>query len=195
MSPAAYKEMLRVIKFVIDTKHLALKLKPTLLDENVQWELIAYSDSDFAGDKETRISIARFVLYLMGVPVSWRSKGMKSVTLSSTEAEYVALSEAAKEVKYVYQLLMSMGVEVKLPIVVRVDNIGAIFMSNNVAVSQRTKHVDIRYHFVREFVLDGFLKVVFVKTEDNDADIFTKNLNGELYARHAKKMVMKKEMN
>ena len=194
-SPAAYKEMLRVIKFVIDTKHLALKLKPTPLDENVKWELIAYSDSDFAGDKETRISIAGFVLYLMGVPVSWRSKGMKSVTLSSTEAEYVALSEAAKEVKYVYQLLMSMGVEVKLPIVVRVDNIGAIFMSNNVAVSQRTKHVDIRYHFVREFVLDGFLKVVFVKTEDNDADIFTKNLNGELYARHAKKMVMKKEMN
>ena len=82
-----------------------------------------------------------------------------------------------------------------MPIVVRVDNIRAIFMSNNVAVSQRTKHVDIRYHFVREFVLDGFLKVVFVKTEDNDADIFIKNLNGELYARHAKKMVMKKEMN
>ena len=145
--------------------------------------------------QETRISIAKFVLYLMGVPVSWRSKGMKSVTLSSAEADYVALSEAAKEVKYVHQLLMSMDVEVKLPIVVRVNNIGAIFMSNNVAVLQRTKHVDIRYHFVHEFVLDGFLKVVFVKTEDNDADIFTKNLNGELYAHHAKKMVMKKEMN
>ena len=71
----------------------------------------------------------------MGVPVSWRSKGMKSVTLLSTEAEYVAMLKAAKEVKYLYQLWMSMGVEVKLPIVVHVDNIRAIFMSNNVAVS------------------------------------------------------------
>ena len=72
--------------------------------------------------------------------------------------------------KYVYQVLKSMGIEVKLPIVIRVDNIGAIFMSENVAVSPRTKHVDVCYHFVREFVQDGFMKVIFVKTTDNDAD-------------------------
>ena len=60
---------------------------------------------------------------------------MKSVTLSSSEAEFVALSEAAKEVKFVYQLMMSISLKVRLPIVIRVDNIGAIFMSRNVAVS------------------------------------------------------------
>ena len=161
-------------------------------EDGPEWQIVAFSDSDYAGDKETRISVAGFILYLMGVPISWHSKGEKSVTLSSSEAEYVALSEAAKEVKYVYQVLASMGIQVKLPIVVRVDNIGAIFMSNNVAVSQRTKHVDIRYHFVREFVFDGFLKVIFVKTDDNDADIFTKNVSGDLYQRHSKKMVIKK---
>ena len=91
------------------------------------WEIIAFSDSDYATDKETRISIAGFVLYLMGVPISWKSKGMKSVTLSSSEAEYVALSEAAKEVKFVYQVLKSVNLNVQLPIVIRVDNIGAIF--------------------------------------------------------------------
>ena len=63
---------------------------------------------------------------------------MKLVTLSSSEAEYTALSEAAKEVKFVYQVLQSMGIKVKLPIVIRVDSIGAIFMSGNVTVSPRT---------------------------------------------------------
>jgi len=190
-SPAAYKEMLRVIKHVLDTRDLAIRVAPIDL-LNDEWIIIAFSDSDFGGDKETRISIAGFILYLMGVPISWRSKGQKSVTLSSSEAEYVALSEAAKEIKFVYQLLISMGMKVKLPIIVRVDNLGAVFMSENVSVSQRTKHVDIRYRFVQEFVLDGFIKVMFVKTEDNDADIFTKNLGGDLHDRHSKKMIIKK---
>ena len=117
---------------------------------------------------------------------------MKSVALSSGEAEYVALSEAAKEVKFIYQVLRSMGVKVKLPIIVRVDNIGAIFMAENVAVSQRTKHVDVRYRFVQEFVMDGFLKIIFVRTGDNDADIFTKNLGGDLHEKHRDKMVIPK---
>ena len=116
----------------------------------------------------------------------------KSVTLSSTEAEYVALSEVAREVKFVYQLLDGMGMKVKLPIVIRVDNLGAVFMSENVSVSQRTKHVDVRYRFVQEFVFDGFIKVIFVKTENNDSDIFTKNLGGVLHERHSKKMIVEK---
>ena len=190
-SPAAYKEMLRVMKFVLDTRSLAIKVAPVGLIED-EWIVVAYSDSDFGGDKETRISIAGFILYLMGVLISWRSKGQKSVTLSSSEAEYVALSEAAKEVKFVYQLLVSMDMKVKLPIVVHVDNLGAVFMSENVSVSQRTKHVDIRYRFVQEFVLDRFIKVIFVRTEDNDSDIFTKNLGGDLHERHSKKMIVEK---
>jgi hypothetical protein len=192
-SPAAYKELMRVLKYVLDTKNLSLKMHPEKQDENMQWSIVAYSDSDFAGDSETRISIAGFILYLMGVPISWKSKGQKGVTLSSSEAEFVALSEAAKEVKFVYQILQSMGVRVVLPIVIRVDNIGAIFIGSNVAVSQRSKHIDVRYHFVREFVHGGFLRIIFVRTKENDADIFTKNLSGELHDIHATKMVEKKE--
>ena len=70
--------------------------------------------------------------------------------------------------------------------------IGAIFIGSNVAVSQRSKHIDVRYHFVREFVHDGFIRIIFVKTVDNDADIFTKNLSGELHEKHAVKMVGEK---
>jgi len=124
-SPAAYREMLRVIKFVIDTKNLAIKVAPTYL-VNDEWTVVAFSDSDFGGDKETRISVAGFIIYLMGVPISWKSKGQKTVALSSSEAEYIALSEAAREVKFIYNVLISLIFSVKLPIIVNMDNLGAI---------------------------------------------------------------------
>ena len=73
--------------------------------------------------------------------------------------------------------------------IVSVDNIGAIFLGNNVAISDRTKHIDIRAKFVTQMCLDGFLKVIFVKSENNDSDIFTKKLPSELYHKHARKMV------
>jgi len=159
LSPAAYKEMLRVVKFALDTRNLGIKVAPILLI-NDEWIVVAFSDSDFGGDKEIRISVAGFIVYFMGVPISWKSKGQKTVALSSSEAEYVALPEAAKEIKFVYQVLISMDFKVKLPIIVHVDNLGTILMSENVSVSQRTKHVDIRYRFVQEFVLDGFIKII-----------------------------------
>ena len=100
-SKLQFREMLRVIKFVLDTKDLSLKMVPTLHDGI--WHLEAFSDSDFANDKETRISVYWYVIYFCGVPVAWRSKSMRSVVLSTTEAEYVAISEVVNEIKFVYQ--------------------------------------------------------------------------------------------
>ena len=95
--------------------------------------------------------------------------------LSSSEVEDVALSEAVKEVIFVIQLLRSMKIIVKYPVMVRVDNIGAIFMASNIATTCHTKHVNIRYKYVNEYVKDGVVKIVFVKSADNDSDILTKN--------------------
>eukprot|EP00980_Cylindrotheca_fusiformis_P025025 scaffold12934_cov105-Cylindrotheca_fusiformis.AAC.1 len=86
-----------------------------------------------------------------------------------------------------------MRVKVELPIIVRVDNNGAIFMAENVSVSPRTKHIDVRYKFVNEFVEDGFIQIIFVRSEENDADLFTKNLGGELFEKHSKKMIEDRE--
>ena len=94
----------------------------------------------------------------------WKSKAKKSVTLSSAEAEFVSLSEATKEIKFVVQILESMGIGVGIPIVIRVDNVGAIFMSENALTSSQTRHMDIRYHFVREYVEDGFIRTIFVRS-------------------------------
>ena len=72
---------------------------------------------------------------------------MKSVVLSTTEAEYMALSEVVKEIKFIVQLLQTMNIEVELPITVHVDNVGAIWLSNNHTTSDRTKDIDIRASF------------------------------------------------
>jgi hypothetical protein len=186
---AAYKEMLRVIKFVLDTKNYCWKLNPVF--ENEEWDLVSYSDSDWAGNPENRISVTGFIIYLLGAPICWRSKGQKGVTLSSSKAEYVAMSEAVKEICFIYFLLKGMEVNVKLPIVVRCDNVGAIFMAENSCSGIRTRHIDTRYHFIREHVEDGLIKIVFVKSIISDADMFTKNVGKEAYEKHVNRFLGK----
>jgi hypothetical protein len=90
---------------------------------------------------------------------------------------------------FVLQLLESMHIKVELPITVRVDNIGAIWMSQNVNTSSCTKHVDICTKYVNEYCKDGVLKVIFVKSADNDSDIMTKNLGGDLHSKHSSKLI------
>ena len=90
---------------------------------------------------------------------------------------------------FVLQLFESMKIKVKLPVTVRVDNMGAIFMAKNISTSNRSKHVDVRTKYVNEVVEDGKLKIVYVESGNNDADILTKNLGGELYSKHVKKFI------
>ena len=162
---AHLKEMYKLIKFVLSTK-------------------------DY--DKETRISIFGYVIYFCGIPIAWSSKGMKSVVLSTTEAEYMALSEVVKELKFIVQLLQTMNITVELPITVHVDNVGAIWLSNNRNTGDRTKHIDLRTAFVKEYQEDGKIIIKFEKSEDNEADIFTKNTSSIIYQNHQEKLVWDK---
>ena len=111
---AALKELFRAIKFVIDTEMYGLRLQPNIEDfaDNAEliWELVVYTDSDWAGDMDTRRSVTGFILFLLGVPILWKSRAQKSVSLSSSEAEYYGCSEAAKEIKYITQVLQDMGI-------------------------------------------------------------------------------------
>ena len=117
---------------------------------------------------------------------------MKSVVLSTTEAEYIALSEVVKELKFIVQLLQTMNIEMELPITVHVDNAGAIWWSNNRTTSDRTKHIDIRTSFVKEYQEDGKIIIKFVNSEDNEADIFTKNTANVIFHNHQKNLVWDK---
>ena len=191
-APAAahLKEMYKVIRHVLSTKGYGLKFE--LRKDIIKWALKTLSDSDFASDKERRISVYGYIIYFCGIPIAWQSKGMKSVVLSTTEAEYMALSEVVKELKFIVQLLQTMNIEVELPITVHVDNVGAILLSNNRTTSNRTKHIDIRISFVKEYQEDGKIIIKFVKSEEKDADIFTKNTTNVIFSNHQKKLVWDK---
>ena len=118
---------------------------------------------------------------------------MKSVVLSTTEAEYMALSKVVKELKFIVQLLQTVNIEVEMPITVYVDNVGTIWLSNNRTTSDRMKHIVIRTSFVEEYQEDGKIIIKFVKSEDNEADIYTKNTTNLIFQRHQQKLTSDKE--
>ena len=183
-----YNQLLRCIKYVESTKHygtFALKLT----EDN--FTINAFCDSDYAGDYEIRRSTSGFIIYINGSPIVWKSKGQERVAYSSTEAEYIAMSNVCKEIMFIIQLLQQMNVKVKLPAILNIDNMGAIYLSSSQMSSQRTKHIDIRHHGMKEYIEDGFIKVVFVRSEENDSDIFTKNLGHDLHAKHSGKFLKK----
>ena len=103
-NPTVYKELLSVIRYVLDTKNLWLKIE-SMGNSNKPYKIVCFSDSDYAGGPVSRSSIHGIILYELGILVSWQSKSKKSVLLSSSEVEYVALSEAVKEEMFMIQLL------------------------------------------------------------------------------------------
>ena len=104
----------------------------------------------------------------------------------------MALSDVVEELKFIVQLLQTMNIEVELPITVYVNNVGAIWLSNNRTTSDRTKHIDIITSFVKEYQEDGKIIIKFMKSEDNEADIFTKNTTNRIFQNHQKKFVWDK---
>ena len=111
-------------------------------------------------------------------------KQQQAIALSSAESEYYTLCEAAKMIKFVVQLLMTMGIPVRLPVICRVDNKAAIFMAENATTTQRMRHIDIKHRFIVQMVTDGLIKIIYVKTEDNLADGYTKNVGPDVHEKH-----------
>ena len=142
-------------------------------------------DSAYASNPDNRKSISAYIGTVGGgAIVSWQSKGQPIVTLSSTECEYVALADGSKETTFVSYLLAELD-HGKLPSYISEDNTGAIFLTRNKQVGARTKHIDTRYHFIREKVLEGKIKVMYVWTADNPADVLSKNVTQVIHDLHA----------
>lgn len=139
---------------------------------------MAYVDSDWGRNIDNRRSCTGLVLVLAGGPVSWKSKQQRSVALSTMEAEYMALSEVVKEVMYMRRLLTHMGGQTYAndPTCINCDNQSAIRFSKDSIYHQRSKHVDIRFHFTREAQEDGEVTVQYIPSDKNPADLLTKPL-------------------
>jgi Reverse transcriptase (RNA-dependent DNA polymerase)/Pol polyprotein, beta-barrel domain/Integrase core domain len=141
-----------------------------------------FVDASWANDLETRRSTSGLVVKLNGNVVAWASKKQKTVALSSTEAEYMAASEAACEALWLRTWIHEVF-RVEVPVAIHCDNQSAIALSKNDTFHQRTKHIDNRYHFIRERVAWGHIKLQFIPTEQQEADILTKRFsNGRRFA-------------
>jgi len=135
---------------------------------------ISYCDSDYATDPTDRKSISGRLNTLGGTLTNWTSKKRSTVALSSTEAEYMALSECSQESVFTQNLIEELtGIRERA--IIYEDNLGAIYLVKNQQVSARTKHIDVRHHFVRDLYEDKRIEVRFQRSENNPSDLLTKN--------------------
>jgi hypothetical protein len=142
---------------------------------------IIYSDADWANDKADRKSISGSVTMFYNGPISWSSKKQRSVATSSCESEYIALSTCAKQGQWIAQIFRDLNLPKyigKDPRLVQMlgDNQGAIALTENAHLNDRSKHVDICYHFIRDLAEKGHLRVDYIPTADMVADGMTKPL-------------------
>ena len=155
----------------------------------VQVEVCAYADADWANDKIGRKSISGWVAKLNGDPVSWSSKKQRTVATSTCEAELYAQAAGMQEVLWLRGLLGELGLNVGVQSRVYGDNQGTIALSKKGVKSERTKHVDVKYHFVTETVEAGTIGLKWVPSAEQQADIFTKALSAPVFLQLRKNLM------
>ena len=149
--------------------------------------LTGYVDADYAQDLDKRRSISGFVFTLGGGCISWKAILQKCVSQSTTEAEYVAAAEAAKEAIWLGRLVTDMGL-MQRSITLHCDSMSAIHLAVNQKMDGRLKHIDIRYHYLREVVDEKKIDLTKIGGKDNPADALTKVIPLEVFVKHKVKL-------
>lgn len=167
-----WQNLKRVLRYIKGTIKLKLTYSKSLNIES----LVGYVDADWGGNETDRRSTTGYMFKLFGNLVSWNTKRQNSVAASSTEAEYMALFEAVRETLWIKSLLQSIDYEIKGSIVIFEDNQSCISIANNPAFHKRSKHIDIKYHFTREQIENNTIIIKYISTDNQLADIFTKQL-------------------
>ena len=180
----------RVLRYLAGTKDVGLVFgsrSDTVGDSRghaqLQLDVCAYADADWANNKGDRKSISGWIAKLNGDPVSWSSKKQRVVALSTCEAELYAEAAAIQEVLWLRGLLSELGLHARTGSTVFGDNQSTIAVSKNGVKGERTKHVDVKYHFITETVESGEVKLQWVPTTQQHADIFTKALSAPVFLR------------
>lgn len=134
------------------------------------------------------MSTSGYVLKYCGGPISWCSKKQPVMALSSTEAEFIAIADCCKELLYVQNLIEEL-LGIRLSMHLHVDNQSAIQMAKNGIYNKRSKHIDVRYHFVKEKITENNIEIKYCESAKQPADIFTKALNNIRFEQHRNVLV------
>jgi len=172
---AAAKRIFRYLKGTVDFGVFYKKeAKPVLF---------GFTDSDYAGDQDDRRSTSGYVFMMGSGAVAWSSKKQPIVTLSTTEAEFVAAASCACQAIWLKRLIEALHYMQQGPMSIYCDNVSAIKLSKNPVLHGRSKHIDVRYHFLRDLCKDDVIDLIYCRSEDQIADIFTKPLKLPVFMR------------
>ncbi|GKA12249.1 ribonuclease H-like domain-containing protein [Tanacetum coccineum] len=166
----------RVLRYIRGTLYLGLQLHATPTDA-----LLAYSHADWGGCPSARRSTSGYCVFLVNNRISWSSKRQYTISWSSTEAEYRGVANDVAEKCWLRNLLRELHLPLRKATIVYCDNVSAVYLSSNPVQHQRTKHIEIDIHFVRDQVATGQLRVLHVPSSNQYADIFTKSLPSTLF--------------
>jgi hypothetical protein len=171
--PTHWKAVKRVLRYLKGTRHYSLTY-----GVGHPPHFYGFTDSNWAGDKGDRRSTCGYVFFLHGGAINWRSRKQKSVALSSVEAEYVAASEAARDAAHWRSFLSDIGTSLLLPgpVTIHCDSQGAIALSKNPEHHDRSKHIDIIFHWIRQQQAEGLIRLEYRNTNAMVADVLTKPL-------------------
>ena len=171
-----------ILRHIAGTKKFGIQYT-----SNLDFKLIGYTDSDFASSIDDRKSTSGYVFSFGSGLVAWASKKQSIVTLSSTDAEYVAATTTACQTVWMRRTLSELQPEKNEPTQIFCDNKSAIAQSRNHVFHKRSKHIDTRYHFIPELINNSEISMEFCKSENQFADLFTKPLGNNLFKIHRKK--------
>lgn len=185
----------RILRYLKGTMEIGLVFKgratrTVSFKEKTNINVQAYSDADWAGDKDDRRSTTGFIVKVNGITVSWATKKQKTVALSSAEAEYIAIGATAQEIKWVTHFLLEVFTsDTYMSTQIYTDNQAAMAISKNDLYHERTKHIDLRHHFIRDDIKRGLYGITWISTTEQMADIFTKGV-GRVQFIHLREKVM-----
>jgi hypothetical protein len=180
--------MRRCMRYLTGTKDAGLMLNPTRKwdgEKEFCFHIREVSVSDYAKDTQTRRSISGYVVYLEDVPAMHQSATQKTVALLVCKAEMNLAVLCAQDMIYAKHILESLGLQVETPMVLQMDNKGAVDLINSFSAGGCTQHIDVRQCFLREMKEAKIIVVTWIPDTENEADMFTKNLDGPAFKRYA----------
>ncbi|CAL3962787.1 unnamed protein product [Diplocarpon coronariae] len=178
----AVKNLLRYLK---GTKSLGLIYK-----NSPNKYITGYCDADYAGDIGSAKSTTGYSFYLANCLFSWKSKLQSIIAQSTTEAEYMAINSAAKEAVYIKQILLELGFYIQNKLPLYTDNNGALLLAKNPQFHERTKHIAVKYHYIRDLISKGEIDLIYINTLSQKADGFTKPLAKPQFVEFLKQLAI-----